>query len=161
MTPKLSRAALSAVALALLVYPVHRVAAEPKTETPLTAELGDSRLQQVALTTTDLPRAIAFYRDKLGLRLLFETNGMAFFDVGGIRLMIAHDATRAVSRPATIVYFDAPQFESTLAKLRAVRVTFEGPVETVQRTAAGALKLQQFQDPDGNALAIMGVVPDS
>lgn len=128
---------------------------------PLTAGLAGQRLQQVALTTTDLPRAVAFYRDKLGLPLMFETNGMAFFDVAGMRLMIALDTKRPAGRPTSILYFNAPDFNKSLAYLAAVKVTFDGPVETVQRTAKGDLKLQQFTDLDGNALAIMGTVPRS
>ena len=120
--------------------------------------LGGTRLHQVAVTTSDLPRAIRFYRDTLGLRPLFESNGMAFFDLAGTRLMIALDGNRPRSRPAAILYFDAPDFARTRARLVALDVTLEGGVETVQVTTAGALKLQQFVDPDGNALAIMGWV---
>jgi catechol 2,3-dioxygenase-like lactoylglutathione lyase family enzyme len=124
------------------------------------ADLKGHRLQQVALTTSDLPRAIRFYRDTLGLPLMFETNGMAFFDVAGMRLMIAQDKLRPINkRPTSILYFDAPEFEVSLLNLKATGVPFEGSVETVQRTAQGDLKLQQFKDPDGNALAIMGMVP--
>ena len=43
--------------------------------------------------------------------------------------------------------------------LAALRAPFDGPVETVQSTAAGDLELQRFRDIDGNALAVMGTVP--
>jgi len=33
-----------------------------------------------------------------------------------------------------------------------------GPATTVQRTATHELKLREFFDPDGNALALMGMV---
>lgn len=125
----------------------------------VSAELRGHRLQQVALTTTDLPRATAFYRDTLGLPLMFESNGMSFFDVAGMRLMIALDKDRPSVRQTSILYFDAPDFDTSLVRLKASGVTLEGPVETVQRTAGGELKLQQFTDPDGNSLAIMGLVP--
>ena len=45
------------------------------------AGLGRHGLEQVALTSADLPRAVVFYRDVLGLPFLFESNGMAFFDM--------------------------------------------------------------------------------
>lgn len=121
--------------------------------------LGARPLEQVALTTRDLPRAVSFYRDVLGLPMMFESNGMAFFDVAGMRLMIAHDPERPQGKPTSIVYFHAPDFDATLAGLARSRVNFDGPVETVQSTPAGDLKLQQFRDPDGNALAIMAMVP--
>ena len=97
----------------------------------------------------------------LGLPLLFEANNMAFFDVGGMRLMIALDLKRGRVRPTTVVYFDAPQFEATVLKLKQLGVPFDGAVEIVQRSAAGTLQLQQFKDPDGNALAVMGHVARS
>src|SRR5947199_39424 len=50
---------------------------------------GLTRIGQIALTVKDLPAAVAFYRDALGLRLLFEAPpSMAFFDCGGVRLML-------------------------------------------------------------------------
>jgi len=42
---------------------------------------GLSRIGQIAVVVHDLPRAVAFYRDTLGMRLLFEAPPMmAFFD---------------------------------------------------------------------------------
>jgi predicted enzyme related to lactoylglutathione lyase len=121
--------------------------------------LGARPLQQVALTTRDLPRAVAFYRDVLGLPLMFESNGMAFFNIAGTRLMIAKDKQRPEGRPTSIIYFDVADFDLTRAALVQRQVSLEGPVETVQSTDKGDLKLQQFRDPDGNALAIMALVP--
>jgi predicted enzyme related to lactoylglutathione lyase len=136
---------------------VSALEANPAPANPTSVQLKGHRLQQVALTTSDLPRAIRFYRDVLGLPLLFETNGMAFFDVAGMRLMIAHDKDRpSTKRPTSILYFDTPDFEGSLARVKAAGILLEGPVETVQRTANGELRLQQFIDPDGNMLAIMG-----
>lgn len=144
-----------AATVASAIVPVY---ASQQAEPFVSAGLDGYRLQQVALTTRDLPRSIIFYRDVLGLRLMFESNGMAFFDVAGMRLMIAQDAKRPQGRPTSVLYFDAPDFPATLARLVASGVEREGPVETVQRTATGDLKLQQFRDPDGNMLAIMGTV---
>jgi catechol 2,3-dioxygenase-like lactoylglutathione lyase family enzyme len=126
---------------------------------PVLSHLG---LQQLALTCTDIDRSIAFYRDKLGLPLLFVSNGMAFFDLGVTRLMIAADPARPnLPRPTSVVYFDAPDFERALGRLRASGIPLTGGVEAVQHTNRGDLKLQQFEDPDHNMLAIMGWVPSN
>lgn len=135
------------------------VTANAPAQTVNSVGLGGSGLQQVAITTSDLPRAIAFYRDTLGLRLMFETNGMAFFDMNGTRLMIAQDGKRGRGRSTAIIYIDAPAFQNSVDRLRALKVPLEGGVETVQTSAEGELRLQQFVDPDGNALAVMGMVP--
>jgi catechol 2,3-dioxygenase-like lactoylglutathione lyase family enzyme len=122
--------------------------------------LAAARFEQIAMTVSDLDAARAFYRDRLGLRLMFEAGEMLFFDVGGTRLMLAHDEARTRSeRPSGILYFHVEDFAASLARLQASRATLVGPVETVQEEPAGWLRLQQFEDPDGNMLAIMGFVP--
>lgn len=51
--------------------------------TAVSGGFGVSRIGQIAMTVGDLPRAVAFYRDVLGLRFLFEAPpAMAFFDCG-------------------------------------------------------------------------------
>jgi catechol 2,3-dioxygenase-like lactoylglutathione lyase family enzyme len=47
-----------------------------------------SAIGQIALTVTNLPRAVEFYRDTLGLKFLFDAANMAFFDCNGVRLML-------------------------------------------------------------------------
>ncbi len=120
------------------------------------------RIHQVAVTVTDLPRAIGFYRDTLGLPFLFEANGMAFFDLGTARLMLGADRERpVVERPTSILYIDSTEFFATVSTLRERGVKFVAPIETVTKTATGTLMLAEFRDPDGNALAVMGEVADN
>jgi catechol 2,3-dioxygenase-like lactoylglutathione lyase family enzyme len=119
--------------------------------------LADRKLTQVGLSVKDLPRATAFYRDTLGLPFLFETNGMAFFQLGGgTRLMIGvnHDGAASTG----ILYFDAPDVPSLSEALEKKGVVFLGPAQILQKTDKGYLMLRAFRDPDGNALALMGVV---
>jgi methylmalonyl-CoA/ethylmalonyl-CoA epimerase len=47
------------------------------------------KLGQVALTVEDLPAAVAFHKDVLGLPFLFEAPNLAFFDLGAARLMLS------------------------------------------------------------------------
>ena len=49
----------------------------------MSASLGP--IGQIAYTVSDVPRAVAFYRDAVGLTLLFEAPpGLAFFDCDGV-----------------------------------------------------------------------------
>ena len=147
------------LAVLAAIFIASPAAGQEHERTPILAE-GSHRLQQVALTTGDLGSAIEFYRDTVGLRLLFVSNEMAFFDLSGTRLMIALDRERGeFIRPATILYFDVDDFAASVARLNASGVSLDGPVETVRTTVDGDLKLQQFTDGDGNALAVMGFVP--
>ncbi len=143
------------------------IAALALAATPMAAQAEDGRtpvlaraqFEQVALTVSNLDTARAFYRDRLGLPLLFEAGDMLFFDVAGTRLMLARDTARKLSeRPAGILYFHVDDFAAALGRLRASDAALVGDVETVQSTQAGFLRLQQFSDPDGNMLAIMGLV---
>ena len=105
-------------------------ASQPSAPSAQSVGLGGHRLQQVALTTRDLDRAIVFYRDVLGLPLIFVTNNMAFFDVAGTRLMIALDPERPDARTTSIVYFDAPRFHATVEQLAALGVRLEAGLKS-------------------------------
>jgi methylmalonyl-CoA/ethylmalonyl-CoA epimerase len=122
---------------------------------------GLSNVVQVALTVRDLPRAIAFYRDTLGLTFTFETNGMAFFQAGDMRLMIGLARQGSVPIGGAVVYFDAHDWAATEAALIRRGVRFTAPTEIVDREGGREHALREFADPDGNSLAIMGWRPQS
>lgn len=119
------------------------------------------KIAQIALTTQDLPAAVNFYRDTLGLKLLFEVPGMAFFDVGGTRLMLGENRLSAPLQNNTYVYFDAGNWHETEAALEARGLKFDRPADIVQRADGKEHAIRFFRDPDGNALAIMGWRPAS
>ena len=118
-----------------------------------------SKLAQVALSTRDLPKAVAFYRDVLGLKLMFEVSGMAFFDMGGTRLMIGAAHHTGPLQNNTYLYFDAGDWTETEAALIKRGLKFDREAEVVQRAEGKEHALRFFKDPDGNALAIMGWRP--
>lgn len=126
------------------------------------SSLAGHKIVQVAHTTRDLKRALPFYRDTLGLTFMFETNGMAFFDIGnGQRLMIGQSRTPGEPLGGSIVYFDAPDIDTLIPVLEKRGVVFHGATQILQQTETHELKLRGFHDPDGNALALMGMVPRS
>ncbi|MEQ1752839.1 MAG: VOC family protein [Micropepsaceae bacterium] len=120
---------------------------------------GMEKIAQIALTTGDLAKSVAFYRDTLGLKLMFEVSGMAFFDIGGTRLMIGQARLDAPLQNNTYVYFDAGEWSQTEDALIARGLKFDRPAEIVQRTEGKEHAIRFFKDPDGNALAIMGWRP--
>lgn len=148
-------------ASAALLFACAETAESPSTEETATssAGFGTHGVTQVAYTTSDLERSKAFYSEALGLDFLFETNDMAFYQIGSTRLMISEDENRPDSANLAIVYLNSPDFQRDLEHIRQAGVTLVGPVEAVQSTTEGVLRLQQFEDPDGNMLAIMGTVP--
>lgn len=123
------------------------------------SSLAGRKLVQAAFTCRDLDRARAFYRDVLGLPLLFEAANMLFFQLEGMRLMVGKEEKPGSLIGGAVIYFDAPDIDALGAALEAKGVNFERPAETVQRTETHELKLRAFKDPDGNAIALMGMVP--
>ena len=115
------------------------------------------------MTVGDLPRAVAFYRDVLGMRFLFEAPpAMAFFDCGGVRLMLSlPEQAGAVGRPAVRVdhlLHGATTSRQAAAALGARGVAFEQPPHVVARLPHADLWMAFLRDPDGHLLAIMSEV---
>src|SRR5688572_20286084 len=70
------------------------------------ATFGLSRIRQIAQVVHDLPAAVAFYRDKLGMKFLFEVPGqLAFFDCGGIWLMLS-PPEKDFDQTGSVIYFE-------------------------------------------------------
>jgi catechol 2,3-dioxygenase-like lactoylglutathione lyase family enzyme len=119
--------------------------------------LAGRKLVQVAITTRDAERSKQFYRDVLGLQLLFEVPNMTFYQMGEQRLMVGVESS--LTPGGSVLYIDAPDIDALGGELEKRGVSFLGPVTVLQRTDKGELKLREFKDPDGNALALMGFVP--
>ncbi len=126
---------------------------------PEPATLAGRALVQAGLSTRNLDRARSFYRDTLGLPLLFEAGGMLFFQLEGMRLMVGLQPDETKPIGGSLLYFDTPDIDTLAPALEARGVRFLGPAVVVQRTATHELKLREFFDPDGNPLALMGMVP--
>ncbi|MBX7249086.1 MAG: VOC family protein [Caulobacteraceae bacterium] len=120
--------------------------------------LAGRTLAQVFLPCTDLTRSRAFYEDTLGLPFLFETNGMAFFQLAGARLMLGELREGQPAMAGGGLYFDAPDLPALARDLEARGAVFRGPAQVLQSTPEGDLTLQSLLDPDGNLVALMGVV---
>lgn len=110
---------------------------------------------QIAVTARDLPRATAFYRDVLGLPLLFEVPGMAFFDAGGVRLMLAVPTDPRYEHPASILYYRVGDIHAAAARLAAAGAAFAAEPHLVARMPDHDLWMAFLADSEGNTLALM------
>lgn len=126
------------------------------------ADLDDFALNdigQIAVPVRDIERAVAFYRDKLGLRFLFQAPpGLGFFDCAGVRLMLdapAQDQAGAGS----VIYFKVPDLEAAFKALSGRGVTFETVPHRVAEMPDHDLWMAFFRDPDSNLLALMSEIP--
>ena len=75
--------------------------------------IGITRLGQIAINAKDVERVAAFYQDKLGLKLLFKAPpGLAFFDCGGVRLMLSGAEKPELDHPSSVLYFSVPDIQA-------------------------------------------------
>jgi methylmalonyl-CoA/ethylmalonyl-CoA epimerase len=121
------------------------------------ASFGLSSIGQIAITITDLERAVAFYRDALGMKLLFQVPGMAFFDCAGIRLMLS-GAENPSERYSSILYFRVPDIQAAAKTLEIRGAQFDRLPHLVARMPDHDLWMAFFRDPDRNLLALMSEV---
>jgi len=124
--------------------------------------VGVTGIGQIAMTVGDLPRAVAFYRDVLGLRFLFEAPpAMAFFECGGVRLMFSlpeQAGPVAGQQFGSILYYTVDDIQAAASGLEARGVRLEQPPHLVARLPHADLWMAFLRDPDGHMLAIMSEV---
>ena len=122
------------------------------------ADAALKRIVQIALPTQNLEAAKVFYTEKLGLPLLFEAGAMAFFDAGGVRLLLGPPEAPDKAVAGGAVYFEPADLPASRTALEEKGVEFLGPGQTVQKTEHSELQIHFFRDPDGNLLGLMGEV---
>jgi methylmalonyl-CoA/ethylmalonyl-CoA epimerase len=105
---------------------------------------------QIAITVADVAQSVEFYRDKIGLRFVFEAPNAAFFDCGGVRLMLTPGKASN-----SIVYFKVEEIGSAFETLKSRGVAFDQEPHLVAKMPDHELWMAFFRDPDGNVLALM------
>jgi methylmalonyl-CoA/ethylmalonyl-CoA epimerase len=119
---------------------------------------GLRRVGQIAIPVTDVERATAFYRDVLGMRFLFQAPpGLAFFDLGGVRLMLDGPA-RDLAGKASVLYYDVADLDSAFEALSKAGVPCEAEPHRIAKMPDHELWMAFFRDPDDNLFALMSEV---
>jgi predicted enzyme related to lactoylglutathione lyase len=125
------------------------------------AEPLESRIRaigQIAINVHDTNRAIGFYRDVLGLQLLFTAGKLAFFDCGGVRLMLSPPSSPEYDHPSSILYFKVDDIQSAYSRLVQMKVKTEGEPHLVAKMPDHDLWLAGFRDTEGNVMQFMSEV---
>ncbi|HET9223058.1 MAG TPA: VOC family protein [Roseiflexaceae bacterium] len=120
---------------------------------------GLSRIGQIALPVRDLDRAVTFYRDVLGLAFLFRVPNLAFFDCGGVRLLLSPPETAELERHSSIIYFTVEDINSAHRILSDRGAPFDDQPHIIANMDTYDLWMAFLRDPDGNLLGIMSEVP--
>jgi len=108
----------------------------------------------VMLGIADLEKSVAFYRDRLGMKLTAQFEGFAFFDGGGMTLALSLGLAQATGKGAGAVevVFSVEHVGAAYDALRNQGVQFSSEPRVISPGNWGA----DFRDPDGHILSIFG-----
>ena len=95
------------------------------------ADPGLNSIGQIAVPVTDVDRAVAFYRDVLNMRLLFQAGS------------------------SSVIYYRVADVQASFAALTARGVTFEAGPHLVAKMPDHELRMAFLRDPDRNLPASM------
>jgi methylmalonyl-CoA/ethylmalonyl-CoA epimerase len=123
------------------------------------ANFGLTQIAQISVPVSDIDRAVAFYRDILGMRFLFQAPpGLGFFDCAGVRLMLDAPARAQAQNYSSVIYYKVPHLQAAFETLTARGVPFEGKPHLIAKLPDHELWMAFFKDPDGNVLSLMSEV---
>jgi methylmalonyl-CoA/ethylmalonyl-CoA epimerase len=121
-------------------------------------EPGLRQIGQIAINAKDTERATAFYRDVLGLKLLFQAGpNLSFFDCGGVRLMVTVPEPE-FDHPSAILYYKVDDIRVSYEALKARGAEFRDGPHLVAKMPDHELWMAFLKDSEGNTLALMSEV---
>ncbi|MDP9269346.1 MAG: VOC family protein [Acidobacteriota bacterium] len=121
-------------------------------------QFGLTQLGQIAIVVKDTPRATEFYRDKLGMKFLFNAGQLAFLDCGGIRIMLSPPEKPEHDHAASILYFEVANIQTAHQALAGRGVKFEDQPHLVAKLPDHDLWMCFFRDPENNLFGLMSEV---
>ena len=114
-----------------------------------------SQIGQIAVNIKDVDRAVRFYRDALGLRFLFQAGSLAFFDCGGVRLMLSPAEKPEFDHPGSILYYRVADIDAAHADLTGRGVEFIDQPHLIHKAPDHDLWMTFFTDTEGNTAGLM------
>jgi predicted enzyme related to lactoylglutathione lyase len=119
---------------------------------------GLSQIGQIAINIKNAARAMEFYRDKLGMKLLFCAGPMSFFDCNGVRIMLSPPSDAEFDHPSSLIYFKVADIQAQYAAMSAAGVKFRDKPHIVAPMPTYDLWMTHFYDTEGNSLVLMSEV---
>src|SRR5688572_1765125 len=116
------------------------------------------RIGQIAIRALDIGRAVRFYRDTLGMRFLFEVPNLAFFDCGGVRLMLSTAESPGFDHPGSVIYYRVNDIASTYESLKKRGVEFIEQPHLIAKLEHHDVWIAAFRDQEENTLALISEV---
>jgi methylmalonyl-CoA/ethylmalonyl-CoA epimerase len=116
------------------------------------------KVGQIGVPVKDLERAIHFYKEQLGLPLLFNTNNMAFFECNGLRLLLSLPEKEEFAHSSSVVYFQVKDIKEAYNELIAKGVPFVDEPHIVAKMGQTETWMTFFRDTEDNLHAFMSEV---
>lgn len=122
-------------------------------EAAVDPELKLGPIGQIARSVSDVVASEKWYREVLGLPHLYTFGPLAFFDLGGTRLMLSQQGG---ATQESVLYLRVADIGAAHAALGARGVEFTHAPHMIHRHADGMEEwMAFFADPDGRPLALM------
>lgn len=119
-------------------------------------DMNVSAIGQIAITVSDVGRALGFYRDILGLPFLFSPSPeLAFLRAGDVRVMLSTPQGAGKVGANSILYFKTSDIEKIHAAIVARGVMNERSPQLAAKMPDHELWLSFIRDPDGNLVGLM------
>jgi predicted enzyme related to lactoylglutathione lyase len=129
--------------------------------TTTTEQVALDRIGQIAIRVADIGRAMRFYRDTLGMRFLFEVPNLAFFDCGGVRLMLSTAESAEFDHPGSVIYYKVNDIDASFETLKKRGAEFIDKPHLIAKLEDHDLWMVFLKDTEGNTLALMSEVARS
>jgi DNA-binding CsgD family transcriptional regulator/catechol 2,3-dioxygenase-like lactoylglutathione lyase family enzyme len=137
------------VARGTALHDLRRQAMDAETTTDSYLMLG-----QIARTTQRFDESHTWYRDVLGLPELYSFGNLAFYDLGGVRLMLTEQEGTLVSE--SILYLRVPDIHASKRELEGRGVKFINAPHLIHRHEDGTEEwMAAFEDNEGRPLQLM------
>lgn len=116
------------------------------------------KIGQIAVNIENVERAVEFYKEVIGLPLLFETNGLAFFQCEDTRLLLSRPETEEFDHPSSVLYFKVDDLQSEIARMKAAGAAFIDEPHMVAKMGDTETWMTFFKDTEGNTHALMSEI---
>lgn len=124
----------------------------------MTSNFALGPIGQIARRVSDVDAAVRWYRDVLGLTLLYQYGDLAFFDCGGTRLFLS-DEEDGPSAGNSLLYFRVDDITAAYEALLARGVRFLGAPHMIFKHPDGTEEwMAFFKDVDDATLGLMSQV---
>ncbi|AUD21348.1 hypothetical protein BC30090_p1081 (plasmid) [Bacillus cereus] len=116
------------------------------------------KVGQIGVPVKDLDKAITFYKEKLGLSLLFNTDNIAFFECNGLRLFLSLPEKEEFAQSSSVIYFQVEKIKETYEDLLSKEIVFIDEPHIVAKMGQTETWMTFFKDTEGNTHALMSEI---